>query len=92
MVKIMEEFSSYYRESFVKYTIWRVAMGLKVMHKHDIIHRDIKLDNILCDSKGTIKIADLDHSVMLTRKRPCRTTMIVGGLGAVNYRPPEVIN
>ena len=50
MVEIMEKFSSYYRESFVKYTIWRVAMGLKAMHDLDIIHRDIKLDNILCDS------------------------------------------
>ena len=50
MVKIMEKFNLYYRDSFVKYTIWRVAMGLKAMHDLDIIHRDIKLDNILCDS------------------------------------------
>ena len=67
MVKILEDFHGYYRESFVKYTVWRVAMGLEAMHKLGIIHRDIKIDNILCDSRAKIVLADLDNSIMLTR-------------------------
>ena len=42
-------------------------MGLEAMHKLNIIHRDIKLDNILFNTNGKIVIADLDHSIMLTQ-------------------------
>ena len=36
-----------------------IATGLNHIHKHGIIHRDIKPVNIMLDSKSNIKIADL---------------------------------
>ena len=58
------------------------------MHDKHVIHRDIKLDNILCDHFGNVKIADFDIAVMLTQKNRERVT---NRFGAKEYRPLEVL-
>lgn len=34
---------------FCAYTLKMVALGLREIHAHDVLHRDIKSMNILCD-------------------------------------------
>ena len=46
------------------------AMGLKHMRENEVLHRDIKADNILCSEKGQVKLADLGFSVYLTAEDP----------------------
>ena len=55
-----------YSEGFCKYVLGMVAKGLLEMHSKNILHRDIKSDNILCSLDGEVKIADLGFSVFLT--------------------------
>ena len=57
-----------FSEAFVRWTLYQVAKGLKKMHDHNILHRDIKSDNILLRSNGDIKIADLGFSVFLSEQ------------------------
>lgn len=50
------------KEPFAKKIFKQIIDGLHYIHSKCIAHRDIKLDNILLDGKGSVKIADFGVS------------------------------
>lgn len=49
-------------ESLAKILFKQIIEGIGYIHSKSILHRDIKLDNILLDGKGLVKIADFGVS------------------------------
>ena len=53
-------------ESTAKIIFKQIIKGLQYLHKKNIVHRDIKLDNILMDLSNTVKICDFGVSRILS--------------------------
>jgi serine/threonine protein kinase len=67
--------------------ITQVGQALHFAHRHRIIHRDVKPDNILLGADGIAKLADLglakDYELDVALTRPN------SGLGTPNFMAPE---
>ncbi|RPB17152.1 Pkinase-domain-containing protein [Morchella conica CCBAS932] len=74
-----------YSESEVKCLMKQLLEGLEYLHKHDIIHRDIKMSNLLLTAKGVLKIADFG----MAREYSARP--LTPGVVTVWYRAPELL-
>ena len=57
------------------------------MHSQFRIHRDIKSDNILLSTDGSIKLSNLGHAAQLTVEKSRRTTVI----GTPSWMAPELV-
>ena len=60
--------------------------GIEHAHDRGIIHRDIKPQNILLDTKGRVKISDFGIAKALSETRMTETNHVIG---SVQYISPE---
>ena len=63
----------------------QIAQALSVAHKHDIIHRDIKPQNIMVQPDGNIKVMDFG----IARAKNSHLTQDNNVLGTAHYVSPE---
>ena len=62
----------------------QIAAGLDAAHAHNIIHRDIKPQNILISRDGTAKVSDFGIA-----KAASSNTITANAMGSVHYISPE---
>ena len=74
-------------ENEAKEIFKQIVYGLGHIHSRCILHRDIKLDNILLDSEGGIKICDFGVSKIYTKGN-----FVSEKCGTPAYIAPEVIS
>ncbi|TPX59415.1 hypothetical protein SpCBS45565_g07747 [Spizellomyces sp. 'palustris'] len=76
-----------YREAEVKCLMSQLLTGLAYLHDNYIIHRDLKLSNLLLTSSGILKIADFG----LARKFGTPVRPMTPRVVTLWYRAPELL-
>ncbi|CCI81935.1 Stk1 family PASTA domain-containing Ser/Thr kinase [Lactobacillus hominis] len=64
----------------------QILDAMALAHKHNVIHRDLKPQNILLDKKGNVKIVDFGIAVALNQSTMTQTNT---AMGSVHYMSPE---
>lgn len=73
---------------WVKYLTWQMLLGVEQCHRHRVIHRDLKPQNILIDtSNGLVKLADFGLARSFSLPLRPYTHEVV----TLWYRSPEVL-
>lgn len=87
LASLLDNMNAPFSEPQVKCIMLQLFSGLQYLHENFIIHRDIKVSNLLMNDKGCVKIADFG----LARKyelpvRPMTPTVVT-----LWYRGPELL-
>ncbi|KAJ3314741.1 hypothetical protein HDV04_005747 [Boothiomyces sp. JEL0838] len=78
----------YLKEEKVRRVMEQLVDGLLYLHSNGIIHRDLKLSNLLLTDCGNLKIADFGLAVKLSDPDGEQKTMC----GTPNYISPEIVS
>ncbi|CDS35968.1 STE20 serine:threonine protein kinase [Echinococcus multilocularis] len=84
---IMKALDKPLTEPQIRFISHEVISGLAFLHKHLIIHRDLKAGNILITLNNEIRLADFGVSTRMASENQKRTTFI----GTPYWMAPEVI-
>ena len=77
-------------EQTAKFLFWQIIHGIHYMHSVGIVHRDIKLENILIDLHNNVKICDFGIGKVLPQTNN-DTYVLHEQCGTPMYIAPEIL-
>ena len=74
-------------EKTAKFLFRQIILGIKHIHSQNVVHRDIKLENIIIDFNNTVKICDFGIGKVLDSSNE----LLFDKCGTPMYMAPEII-
>ena len=74
-------------EKTAKFLFRQIIQGIKYIHEQNIVHRDIKLENLLIDLNNNVKICDFG----IGRKIENKNQLLHDQCGTLMYMAPEIL-
>lgn len=75
----------------VRDIIGQIAAGLRAFHRKEMIHQDLKPENIVIDLDGTVKIIDFGATRIAGLEEVASPVGDTGPLGTIGYSAPEAV-
>lgn len=73
----------------VRGIIQQIAKGLQTFHRMEMLHQDIRPENIMIDSTGTVKIIDFGSTIVAGIMEIASPIERINLLGTAQYTAPE---
>ena len=73
----------------VRGIVEQIARGLRAFHRMEMLHQDLRPENIMIDKTGTVKIIDFGSTGSPAWSRPRRPPARDDILGTAQYTAPE---
>ncbi len=73
----------------VRKIIGQISLGLRAFHRKEMVHQDLKPDNIVIDQNGTAKIIDFGSTRIFGLEEVVSPIEQLDLLGTVDYTAPE---
>jgi len=73
-------------DNVAKRVFFQICHGIKYLHDRHVVHRDIKLENLLLNDWGTVKIIDFGFSTVVPPGKRLRVFC-----GTPSYMAPEIV-
>jgi len=73
-------------DPLAKRLFFQVCQGIRYLHDRHIVHRDVKLENLLLDEQGTVKIIDFGFSTIVPPGKKLKIFC-----GTPSYMAPEIV-
>lgn len=74
-------------DTTAKRLFFQVCQGIRYLHDRHIVHRDVKLENLLLDEQGTVKIIDFGFSTIVPPGKKLKIFC-----GTPSYMAPEIVS
>jgi serine/threonine protein kinase len=74
-------------ERTARFYFAEVLLGLEYLHARNILHRDLKVENILLDVEGHVRLTDFGVSKLVTGDKDTFTSVV----GTSEYFSPEML-
>ena len=87
LASLLDNMPNHFSEAQVKCIMLQLFDGLDYMHDHYIIHRDLKVSNLLMNDNGCVKIADFGLARTFSIPNGPMTPKVV----TLWYRAPELL-
>lgn len=75
--------------SIVRSFMKQIARGLQVLHRQEMLHQDLKPDNLMIDRNGTLKLIDFGATRVAGLIEADADAIQINLLGAAQYAAPE---
>ncbi len=75
----------------VRGIVEQIATGLRAFHRLEMVHQDLRPENVMIDRLGTVKIIDFGSTRIAGVIEAAPTTDRDGVLGTVQYTAPEYL-